>query len=84
MNTVIQTNGEILTGKLWRRQHSHFNGLPFYSNIPRMDEMAGPLKTVFSDRPENQSFCALLVVRHFISIVSTFTQFPTGIWSGAG
>lgn len=44
--------------------------------------MAGPLKMAFSDRPANQSFCALLVISHlFAFIVFTFTQFPTEIWS---
>jgi hypothetical protein len=50
MNTIIQSNGDILTGKAWRKQHPHFHRLPFYTNIPSMDEMAGPLQTALSGR----------------------------------
>ena len=43
-NTIIHSSGEILTGRLWREDHhSFFNNLPFYTNIPRMDDMASPL-----------------------------------------
>jgi hypothetical protein len=48
-NTVQHSNGEILTGRLWRKDHSFFNKLPFYSNVPRMDEMAGPLEQSLSE-----------------------------------
>ena len=48
MNTIIRRNSEILTGKVWCKQHPHFYCLPFYTNIPRMDEMAGPLQTALS------------------------------------
>jgi hypothetical protein len=40
MNKITLSNGEILTGKLWRKQHSFFKDLPFYSNVPRVDDMA--------------------------------------------
>jgi hypothetical protein len=84
MNTVIQSNGEILTGKVWRKQHPSFNGLPFYSNIPRMDEMAGPLQTTQSKGSGDQCFWALLVVRSFICFIySHIYPFPAEIWSGA-
>jgi hypothetical protein len=44
MNTVKHSNGEILTGRLWRKSHTFFDNLPFYSNIPRIDEMAATLE----------------------------------------
>jgi hypothetical protein len=66
MNTIIQSNGEILTGKSWRKQHSSFHSLPFHSNLPRMVEMAGPLQATLSDDREQQLFCSLLVVSYVI------------------
>ena len=37
--------GEVLTGRLWRKRNSEFfKMLPFYSEIPRMDEMSGPIR----------------------------------------
>jgi hypothetical protein len=48
-HTVIAPNGEVLTGKTWRKQHSFFNDLPFYTNIPRMDKLAGPLQIALGD-----------------------------------
>lgn len=71
MNTVICANGEILTSKLWRKEHSFFNDLPFYSNIPRMEEMAGPLKSTLSEEGGHRCFCELLVVRFLIIFVSS-------------
>jgi hypothetical protein len=38
-NTVKDSSGTILTGKIWRKNHGFFKDLPFYSNIPRMEEM---------------------------------------------
>jgi hypothetical protein len=46
-NTTRHSNGEILTGRLWRKEHALFQNLPFYSNLPRMDEMPGPLEGAF-------------------------------------
>jgi hypothetical protein len=60
-NTIRLSNGELLTGRLWRKSHSFFNNLPFFSDIPRMDEMAGPLETAFVDDREGY-FKELLVV----------------------
>lgn len=37
--------GQALTGRLWRNRYSSFfKLLPFYSDIPRMDEMSGPIQ----------------------------------------
>jgi hypothetical protein len=30
---VKNSMGEVLTGKIWRKQHAFFKDLPFYSNI---------------------------------------------------
>jgi hypothetical protein len=68
MNIIVQPNGEILTGRVWRRQHSSFNRLPFYSNIFNMDNLAEPLKMSLSKDPVYESFVALLVVRYLFSI----------------
>jgi len=66
MNTVIQTNGEILTAKVWRKQNAYFPSLPFYSHIPSMDDMAVALKVTLSDCSEHEPFCASLVVRYSV------------------
>jgi hypothetical protein len=62
-NIVIHASGEILTGRLWRRDLSLFNSLPFYTDIPRMDEMAGPLEKALADINGKGPFFTLLLVR---------------------
>lgn len=64
MNTVFTSNGEILTGRLWRKSHSHFKNLPFYSNVPRMDDMVVPLEDAVA-LGNNGCYHTLLVVREF-------------------
>jgi hypothetical protein len=64
MNTITQSSGEVLTGKVWRKQHSSFDSLPFYSNITRIDEMAEPLKTTATK--DWAPFSVLLQVRYLI------------------
>ena len=59
MNTVKNSNGETLMGRLWWKNHSFFNDLPFYSNIPRMDDIAIPLQQALSE----SSYYILLIVR---------------------
>ena len=59
MNTVKNLNGETLTGRLWQKNHSFFIDLPFYSNIPRMDDIAIPLQQALSE----SSYYILLIVR---------------------
>lgn len=75
-NTVIHPSGEILTGRLWREDHhSFFNNLPFYTNIPRMDDMAGPLMGALDD---DRGRCqkALLAVRLLLfAVLSNLTAF---------
>jgi len=63
LNTIKSSNGEILTGRLWRKDHPFFNDLPFYSNIPRMDEIAGPLENALGKGNLDGCYRALLVVR---------------------
>jgi hypothetical protein len=43
MHTVKLPNGQLLTGKLWRKEHPFFNDLPFYSNIARADDIGDAL-----------------------------------------
>jgi len=62
-NTIKNSNGEILTGKLWRKSHSFFTDLPFYTEIPRMDEIAGPLQSALSEGGQEGCYMAMLVVR---------------------
>jgi len=47
-NTVIHSNGQLLTGKLWRMDHPFFNDLPFYSDILRMDNIGEELRRSLS------------------------------------
>jgi len=54
-------DGQILTGRLWRKRHFFFNDLPFYSNITRMDDMAGPIQKALGDGMERY-YSALMVV----------------------
>jgi hypothetical protein len=62
-NTITSSNGEILTGKLWRKSHSFFTDLPFYTEIPRMDEIAGPLQSALGEGGREGGYMATLVVR---------------------
>ena len=63
-NTVKHSSGEVLTGKLWRKDHAFFKDLPFYSNIPRMEEMGGPLEDGLSLRGGGceDDWCNMLLV----------------------
>lgn len=61
-NIVKHSNGEVLTGKLWRHHHSFFNDLPYYSNIPRMDELVGPLQSALNEVDKEGCYGPLLVV----------------------
>ena len=61
-NTVRDSNGEILTGQIWRQRHGFFKNLPFYSNIPRMEDMsAALLGALGGNRLENPFIDVLLV-----------------------
>jgi len=62
-NTIKDSNGELLTGRLWRLSNSTLKSLPFYSNLHEMDELAGPLKKAVEKRGVHGSFVALLMVR---------------------
>ena len=61
--TVKDSSGKVLTSRLWKQQHIFFNELPFYSNIPRLDEMAGALVGALGHQGL-ENFCMdVLVVR---------------------
>jgi hypothetical protein len=66
-NTILHSNGEILTGQLWRKSHSFFKDLPFYSNIVRIDEMAGALVNA-DDNGRERCYKTMLFVCSFVVI----------------
>lgn len=78
LNTVEHSNGEILTGKLWRTCHAFFNDLPFYSNIPRMEEIASPLQKALGEDDLEGCYRELLVVSRravsYLIISDAFTR----------
>jgi hypothetical protein len=45
-NTVKDLNGEILTGRVWRKYQTFFGHLPFYTNVPRMEEIDVPMQSL--------------------------------------
>ena len=61
--TIKNSNGEILTGKMWRKDLSFFNRLPFYTNIANMDDLALSLRGALQEDVREGTFEALLVVR---------------------
>ena len=56
-------NDKILMGKLWRELHPSFKELPFYTEIPRMDEMSGPLQIALGEGSRDARYRSMLVVR---------------------
>jgi hypothetical protein len=62
MNTVKHASGEILTGKLWRKDHAFFNDLPFHTNVPRTDEIGRLLQEVLGNGNLEGRFQKLLIV----------------------
>lgn len=69
-NTIKDSTGEILTGRIWRKHHGFFKRLPFYSNIPRMDEMAVSLLEAFNgDGLEKFCVAVLVVSKHIFQIL---------------
>ena len=65
-NTIKDSTGKILTGKIWRKRHGFFKDLPFYSNIPRMDEMAVSLLGALGEDGLEKFWVAVLVcVTHY-------------------
>jgi hypothetical protein len=67
--TSRNSNGEILTGKLWRKELSYFNNLPFHSNIPRMDDISESLRVALEKGGEEE-FCNVLL------LVGLYVHFP--------
>jgi hypothetical protein len=61
-NIIRDSTGEILTGKIWRKRHGFFASLPFYSNIPRMEEMEGSLLAALGQQGSQSFAVSLLVV----------------------
>ena len=61
-NTIKDSTGEILTSKTWRKRHGFLKDLPFYSNIPRIDEMAPSLLGALGEHRLEKFCMAVLVV----------------------
>jgi hypothetical protein len=68
-NTIKHRNGQILTGKLWRKDHSLFLDLPFYSNVLRMDDLEETLQKGMGE-VNKEGHCVPFM------LVSSFLQFP--------
>ena len=62
MNTVKHSSGEILTGKLWWKDHGVMRQLPFYSNITGIDNLTTPLEAACQEG----SFKESLIVRFIL------------------
>ena len=69
MNTIQTLNGEKLTGRLWRKQHTIFNKLPFYCDLVKMDALQASLKDALS----GGFYSSLLIVRTRIFIIKTIS-----------
>ena len=65
-NTIKDSNEKILTSKIWRKCHAFFKDLPFYSNIPQMEEMAGLLIGALGPDRLEKSCMEVLVVSEWI------------------
>ena len=76
-NTIKHSSGEVLTGKLWRKDHAFFKDLPFYSNIPRMEEMGQPLEDGLS-QGSGDDWCnmSLVVCKSHVFIYNLITCVP--------
>jgi hypothetical protein len=62
-HTVKHSSGVDLTGKLWRKDNPSFYDLPFYSSIPRMDDMAESLGVALCQGDDGEGlFKKLLIV----------------------
>lgn len=62
-NTVKHSSGQVLTGKLWRKEHPFLSDLPFHSSILQMDAMGEGLETALDPSSVDKGHGALLVVR---------------------
>jgi hypothetical protein len=70
-NTIKLSSGEILTGRLWRKDHTLFSQLPFYSDIVRMDEIGEPLQVALSQSRSEEWYRGILIVSD-VPIISLF------------
>jgi hypothetical protein len=84
-NTIKDSTGEILTGKLWRKRHGFFKTLPFYSNIPRMEDMATSLQGALGQhRSDIACVAAFVVSKHKFQIIINYRNSPTENKQGSG
>jgi hypothetical protein len=83
LNTIKNSSGEVLTGKLWRQESSLFSNLPFHSNIMGMDEITRPLQEALSICMSEEWHNELLVVSKVFLITSILDKsFPQKIGTG--
>jgi hypothetical protein len=82
--TTRTSNGEILTGKHWQKNLSYFDNLPFYSNIPRMDDIAESLVGALKEDDLTRYCNTLLVVRYVYFPFKGNLKSLIEIWEGSG
>ena len=77
-NTITDLTGQILTGKIWRRRHTFFNNLLFYSNILCMADMAESLQGALS-RPSLEKHCMEVLLVSQTQLANS--NLRTGLWT---
>ena len=82
LNTIKNSSGEVLTGKLWRQESSLFSNLPFHSNIMGMDEITRPLQEALSISMSKEWHNKLLVVSKVLMTSILDKSFPQKIGTG--
>jgi len=82
LNTIKNSSGEVLTGKLWRQESSLFSNLPFHSNIMGMDEITRPLQEALSISMSEEWHNKLLVVSKVLMTSILDKSFPQKIGTG--
>jgi len=63
MNIFRDSNGNTVDGKRWRNNYQFLNEFPFYSNIPRQDEIGRPLEKALLEVGREGFFAEMLLVR---------------------
>ena len=66
LNTIKNSSGEVLTGKLWRKESSLFSNLPFHSTIMGMDKITRPIQEALSISMSEEWHNELLVISNVL------------------